>query len=726
MDPKYLKNGTYGCVFRPAVGCDKQTNNSNVSKLFESKEEMKKEQKKHSNINKNIDPTNIFTLKLKEHCLIDTSSFQSKEIGKCENLRERKAKNPQLVYEYGGHDLKMATGLFDFQQIFIAANSIFKGLVIMEKKHYSHIDIKPDNIVYNNDTNKLSLIDFGIARIVENDFYKEKNKLLFDHMYPYYPPEFGMLSNFYDFGREHMLKKMRGRNLDHYNSSEFFRSIQHVVSVTTKNNELKLLLKSFQHNHDNDMGELYMFFEYALSKPDMETVLNDFVNRIDVYMFGTTLMEVLDMCIGSKKTTIKDENSKFYIDVIKLLHNMVHISPVMRYTPQQALSEYNRILQLGKGTSPVNLETKDVSKPKHVPKKKDPKCREDQEINPLTQNCRKVCLEGQIRNAISGRCVKQKNTKVPTVKVHSAKVQSVKSNECGLVDCKKLKPIPQINLPSLFIAILTVFFYSNGIRNVICKNIDKWDLSNNVSNVALDLLKNPKQYDESDIACLFDTTAVGTSLDVHIMAVKKMLETLHMYENTLIVEMLNGKAIVPDELLYSRSKEPKRPDLLICFVEGWHVPGHKKPLKYMRSGKKIGKGYARLGSFQFNEDEYIVDSYYTSNAHPSDDTSPQYIAGVTCNSKRYIYNGWNVNTKDDSFGHEKIDNKKPCGLIKYDWMNIEHEYILDKDKCTMKSMKNSADIADNDYKGIMYSMLTGDTGQQCFFAVRKDLTTKNT
>jgi len=135
MDPKYINNGTYGCVFKPAIGCDKKTNNRNISKLFSSKTAMYGEKSEHEKINNDIDPTNIFTLKMIDQCDIQTNKFPQSEISKCKNFSTNSQDPPnnlhQLIYEYGGYDLSSAATMFDFKSIFFASKSVFKGLVIM-------------------------------------------------------------------------------------------------------------------------------------------------------------------------------------------------------------------------------------------------------------------------------------------------------------------------------------------------------------------------------------------------------------------------------------------------------------------------------------------------------------------------------------------------------------------------------------------------------------------
>jgi serine/threonine protein kinase len=344
MNPDYLSNGKYGCVFRPSVDCNKNKNKNQISKLFTTYKDMQSELTEHTRMNNEVDLYNVFTLKLIDTCDTNVSRF---DITKCDNFTERQKSQltpghyvPQLVYEYGGDDLHKASAKIDFKQIFFGLVSIFKGLSIMDKKHYGHLDIKPDNIVYNQDAEAAALIDFGLSRDVTNFYQKDDNLFLIEFPYPYYPPEFGFMKDFYDFGADGMIEKMNKRDYNFQNTEKFIDVINVMTSIKTKNVEMKMLLHSFK---NPIFSELVSLFKYIVSEK-AEHVMDTFVNRIDVFMLGSTIAEVLSSSIAHKKTTIDNENIYFYIEVIKLIHNMTHVSPVKRYTPQQALSEYKRIV----------------------------------------------------------------------------------------------------------------------------------------------------------------------------------------------------------------------------------------------------------------------------------------------------------------------------------------------------------------------------------------------
>ena len=222
--PLYTNNGTYGCVFRPAVACTSGTDTENlVSKVFRSpdKNYAREEIELHNKIVHQIDPKGKFTVRLVENCKIPVNKFPLGEVRKCKNFSQielNAIELPQIIYEYGGFDLIEAARRYSFEEIFSALGPVFRGLVTMKEKNYVHLDIKPANMVYNSDTKKLALIDFGLATNL-NKLYYARNYHVFIHPYPYYPPEFPILAN-----------RIEGKQL--YDPMTNMRYILQYISIT--------------------------------------------------------------------------------------------------------------------------------------------------------------------------------------------------------------------------------------------------------------------------------------------------------------------------------------------------------------------------------------------------------------------------------------------------------------------------------------------------------------
>ena len=79
----------------------------------------------------------------------------------------------EIIYDYGGIELgDIEINDYDFIKALII---MCKSLQTLHQLGFVHRDIKPGNILYNNDNNKLSLIDFGVC-IPYNEVYSTKEQ----------------------------------------------------------------------------------------------------------------------------------------------------------------------------------------------------------------------------------------------------------------------------------------------------------------------------------------------------------------------------------------------------------------------------------------------------------------------------------------------------------------------------------------------------------------------
>jgi len=194
----YIAKGTYGCVIKPSFDCNnnKKITNS-VAKLFIFKEDWKKEIQEN-NIIKNLDSTNKFTIKMLNYCEI-SSDFLNKNvnnINKCD--KNNKEIIYQIIYEDGGIDLRKLfqdiPNNFDYNNFLNKLKEIFQGLIILKNNNLCHRDIKLDNLLYNKNNNKISLIDFGLMVNFDDIYnYDNFNIYLYNNSY-YYPNELKIYS----------------------------------------------------------------------------------------------------------------------------------------------------------------------------------------------------------------------------------------------------------------------------------------------------------------------------------------------------------------------------------------------------------------------------------------------------------------------------------------------------------------------------------------------------
>jgi len=103
-------------------------------------------------------------------------------------------KKIQIIYENGGNvinsenkHLKIIKTHFD--ESFINFVMLFKKTLV--NNQYLHLDIKPDNILWNPEKNKLLLIDFGLSSSIKNvDVFIKNNVNLIGQKYMFWCPDF--------------------------------------------------------------------------------------------------------------------------------------------------------------------------------------------------------------------------------------------------------------------------------------------------------------------------------------------------------------------------------------------------------------------------------------------------------------------------------------------------------------------------------------------------------
>lgn len=189
MDRKLLGQGINGCVYSPAIPCNNEDENELKSKNFVSKV------MSSSNASNEYNDYKIFYdlsqkqfRKLSDFCIIPKQPPCNFEKEKYKEL----LKNCEPIYKStdimlinqpnGGTSVKnYLKTLFSYMnsqnrdhglylnkliEFLKAFQQLIKGLYILRNNGIIHMDIKADNIVYNDELNKFYLIDFGCSRRV--------------------------------------------------------------------------------------------------------------------------------------------------------------------------------------------------------------------------------------------------------------------------------------------------------------------------------------------------------------------------------------------------------------------------------------------------------------------------------------------------------------------------------------------------------------------------------
>ena len=311
----FVSSGAYACTFSPPLACHdkhsqsvrKNTNTKSIGKVFLEREDGQQELEVYKLV-QSLDPQSTFTVPMLKHCTIGEPSPENamplcdKSIKKHESI--------QLIYRHGGEDLwnimestKNSSRLYF--ELFQKLEPMLRGLQKLNANGWLHLDIKPDNIVY--DQNKLYLIDFGLMTQMSKLASK---KTLLDYDYPYYPPEF-KLSLFATLGKGDF----------HNFEKAFFRNFA-VLSVVDKAAVSRQL-------------ERYIaLLKFRQTRP------NQF-DKADIYALGMTFLILYD-------NMVKTETSVGLL-THSLFSDMTNCNPFERPTWDEIIQRYKKIQLLVRG-----------------------------------------------------------------------------------------------------------------------------------------------------------------------------------------------------------------------------------------------------------------------------------------------------------------------------------------------------------------------------------------
>ena len=185
---KAIGSGGFGCVFRPAIKCKKR-NKKIESNKYVSKVMTPKHAKSEYNIIKKVEKVLEKVPNYQEYFLVDDihkckpgplseedkKNFDTKckPLRKHDNLTSKNVndnlfKIEQLVMPNGGVTLDTYYKNMDSVENLVYINSqlielLYDGILPMNELSMYHADLKESNILYNIDTYKLAIIDWGLA-----------------------------------------------------------------------------------------------------------------------------------------------------------------------------------------------------------------------------------------------------------------------------------------------------------------------------------------------------------------------------------------------------------------------------------------------------------------------------------------------------------------------------------------------------------------------------------
>jgi serine/threonine protein kinase len=201
MHYEIIAKGSYGVVITPSVNNVTETIFENnkvyiphkyIGKLFnkDNKEDFEKELFIMKRIISIIDYEK-FTVPI-----INASRISIKELKDEPDILKSLDKTVelyQIVYQYGGTSITSKLQILNISfSVFIhMISNFYSGIRKLHNANIIHRDIKPVNVLYDDENKKLNLIDYGLSCDVDNVYRDNKDDIyILGYMYMYNPPEF--------------------------------------------------------------------------------------------------------------------------------------------------------------------------------------------------------------------------------------------------------------------------------------------------------------------------------------------------------------------------------------------------------------------------------------------------------------------------------------------------------------------------------------------------------
>jgi len=332
-----VKRGSYGCIISPNKPCVSSSRGSiqsekYVSKLFYGNNGVKTRDEEWKELNEvaKIDPSFEFTVEPIESCSIYNGSA---DVLACTN----KALVPQIILRYGGPDLHgFARGVISpisYNNFIESFRILIKGFKALEEADMVHRDIKPGNILYNENKNRFYIVDFGLA-CKRSEVYKRGNEHILDYKYPYYPPEFRILAHLYKSGT---------------NDQQMGDIIKNAIKARSNNEVTDIMRESIKNMIEPAMDDLDVIVLIDVHKNDVYEFLNslldsfrsgkfkkfaeDMSKLVDIYSLGVTMNYLYDNDFIKCNDRIQQESLEF------IFKRMTNANPLRRSSAATVLEQ---------------------------------------------------------------------------------------------------------------------------------------------------------------------------------------------------------------------------------------------------------------------------------------------------------------------------------------------------------------------------------------------------
>jgi serine/threonine protein kinase len=398
-----IAQGSYGCVFRPALKCSDETKRQDgvVSKMLTTNE-AKKEINENKVINK-IDETNLYHLPPPKICKAEIEHFSEPGISRCKVIRGR-SRNKFSILQYKDGGIELGTFLQEsktnnffsneknIKNFFFSMYNLFVGLDDMYNNDFIHSDIKTQNIVYDPDKMKFNFIDFGLSGTVNK--LLQKSNSIWGVGYFCYPYEVNLL----EYDNYYYLKNPE--------TIFWFPRLLNTLYVRSyaKTIDNKIFYNGSIYKPTWENPNILETYKSLVETLSFDKLSKEIVRKIDVFSMGIVLADVLGVITNKKinATQISSTSKTLFRSLHSLILNMVNPLYTTRFNATQVLEYYEKnIMPLVTDVIPI---VKPPSSVRNIPKP--PELTElIQPPSPSHKKTQKKCPEDKILNPKTGRCV---------------------------------------------------------------------------------------------------------------------------------------------------------------------------------------------------------------------------------------------------------------------------------------------------------------------------------
>ena len=481
-----LGQGAYGCIHKPSLHCgDSKPDDfyeDHVSKLMLA-ESAAKELAEYTKV-RQADPKNEYYPGYPTLCKLNYKLNKSKKavLSKTDDTSVNKCKmyvkNKQPPNDYrlliladGGIDLNVygnnmrewkpsLTNTRKFEKFWIEAHRLFIGISVFLKHGLVHHDLKPHNIVYNEETNRLNYIDFGLMRKMTEMNRGSKTRWF------NYPPEV----NYYDIIKFRMVSRKSdediidyviNENKDKHNAEHLQTFMRFALGEDSKN---KVKADEFLHEYVKGCYETIIDYYNAYDYDAWNYMIEKSYDTFDIYGLGMSLLYMLNCGGHLLAPDIKDGLRVIFYKMISSavdkrpdIHTLIDMYENF-LKDSGLLDKYNKKVEDHKIENGTELSNKVLSVIEHltvneiiqgnviskkeanaIAEKTPPPlkvCPPGKELNPKTNKCVLNCKAGYTRSPATFRCTKIRKPKIQEPKVcPPGKELNPKTKKCVL-NCK--------------------------------------------------------------------------------------------------------------------------------------------------------------------------------------------------------------------------------------------------------------------------------------------------